>query len=117
MIYIYVQALGSTVLHNAVYGGNSEIVKVLLLDKRFTEVNAEDNVSDSIVVFVFWHWLLIRMAERLYNWHSKPTKLKLLLCSTNSSNHPFNIYKIDAVTFDLSSVGCGTYITDMCESG
>ncbi len=40
---------GNTVLHNAVSKGNIDIVKILLSDERFTEINAKDDVSDNII--------------------------------------------------------------------
>ncbi len=36
-------------LHNAVSKGNMDIVKILLSDKRFTEINAKTNVNVNII--------------------------------------------------------------------
>ncbi len=40
------QMTKETVLHKAVLNGNIDIVKAILSDKRFTEFNAKDRVSD-----------------------------------------------------------------------
>ncbi len=40
------QMTKETVLHKAVLNGNIDIVKAILTDKRFTEFNAKDRVSD-----------------------------------------------------------------------
>ncbi len=39
-------------LHYAVSGNHIDIVKLLLADERFTEINAKDNVSDDDNVHV-----------------------------------------------------------------
>ncbi len=39
----------NTVLHIAVSRGNIDIVKILLSDDRFTEINSKDNVSDNYI--------------------------------------------------------------------
>ncbi len=40
-------------MHNAVSNGNIDIVKILLSDERFTEINAKNNVSDNILYYMW----------------------------------------------------------------
>ncbi len=52
--WIALQNNGGTVLHYAVSKGHIEMVKILLSDKRFTEINAKANVSDNIILYYTW---------------------------------------------------------------
>jgi ankyrin repeat protein len=38
--------LGQTALHAAAAAGNVDVVKLLLQDKRFTEINTKDDVME-----------------------------------------------------------------------
>ncbi len=57
-------------LHYAVSGNHIDIVKLLLADERFTEINAKDNVSDSDNAHVcIDNQLLYRVVAQYYIMH------------------------------------------------
>ena len=44
---MYVIQDGNSILHNAVSNGLIDTVKILLLDERFTQINAKNKVNDN----------------------------------------------------------------------
>ncbi len=44
--------MGDTALHIAAEKGHVEIVKILLQDERFTEINAKNKVSNTVILIL-----------------------------------------------------------------